>query len=129
MGSFWKLKQNEWAKFLTFCQTSFFEPKSGRISKLNLGADEVVGVFREGGVVDQAGAVHQVEEVAVVGPVVQQGQRLGLWVGLQEQEWVETAFLLKSETHVNQAGGIAALDKREGEIVHVAVDWGRVGSW
>ena len=50
---------------------------------MNLGADEVVGVFREGGVVDQAGAVHQVEEVAVVGPVVQQGQRLGLGVGLQ----------------------------------------------
>ena len=96
---------------------------------MNLGADEVVGVFREGGVVDQAGAVHQVEEVAVVGPVVQQGQRLGLGVGLQEQEWVRRAFLLlRSVTHVNQAGRVAALNKREGEIVHVAVDWGRVGS-
>ena len=112
-----------------FYETSFREPKSVRISNLNLGADEVVGVFREGGVVDQAGAVHQVEEVAVVGPVVQQGQRLGLGVGLPVQEWVKRAFLLlKCETHVNQAGGIVALDKREGEIVHVAVDWGRVGS-
>ena len=61
---------------------------------MNLGADEVVGVFREGGVVDQAGAVHQVEEVAVVGPVVQQGQRLGLGVGLQVQEWVRRVFFL-----------------------------------
>ena len=68
---------------MTFCQTSFFEPKSVRISNLNLGADEVVGVFREGGVVDQAGAVHQVEEVAVVRPIVKQRQGLGHGVGLQ----------------------------------------------
>ena len=80
---------------------------------MNLGADEVVGVFREGGVVDQAGAVHQVEEVAVVGPVVQQGQRLGLGVSLQVQEWVKRAFLLlKSErlTSTKQVGSLPSIN-------------------
>ena len=48
----------------------------------DLGADEVVGVLAERGVVDQAGPVHQVEQVAVVGPKVQQGQDLRHGVGL-----------------------------------------------
>ena len=48
----------------------------------DLGADEVVGVLGEGGVVDQPRPVHQVEQVAVVRTKVQQGQGLGHRVGL-----------------------------------------------
>ena len=44
----------------------------------SLRANKIVGILREGGVQDQAGSVHQVEEVAVVRPVVQQRQRLRL---------------------------------------------------
>ena len=43
-----------------------------------LGALEVVGVLAEVGVEGKTGAVHQVEQVAVVGPEVQQGQGLRL---------------------------------------------------
>jgi len=74
----------------------------------SLGADEVVGVLGEGGVVDQAGPVHQVEEVAVVRPIVKQRQGLGHGVG------------------INKASRIAALNEGEGEVVNVAVDRGRV---
>ena len=44
----------------------------------SLRANKIVGILREGGVQGQAGPVHQVEEVAVVRPVVQQRQRLRL---------------------------------------------------
>ena len=52
----------------------------------DLGADEVVGVLGEGGIVDQARPVHQVEQVAVVRTKVQQGQGLGDGVGLQKYQ-------------------------------------------
>ena len=54
------------------------------ISCRPLGAFTVAGVLGEGWVVDQAGPVHQVEEVAVVGAEVQQGQSFRLRVSLQE---------------------------------------------
>ena len=49
-----------------------------------LGADEVVGLLGEGRVQHQARPVHQVEQVAVVGPEVQHRQRLGPGVGLED---------------------------------------------
>jgi len=76
----------------------------------SLGADEVVGVLGEGGVVDQAGPVHQVEQVAVVGPKVQQGQGLRHRVGINKASW------------------IAPLDKSKGEVVNVTMDRGCVSS-
>ena len=50
-----------------------------------LGADEVAGVLGVGGVLHQPRPVHQVEQVAVVRPVVQDGQRLGPGVGLHNR--------------------------------------------
>ena len=50
-----------------------------------LGAFTVAGVLGEGWVVDQARPVHQVEEVAVVGAIVQQGQSFRLRVSLHFQ--------------------------------------------
>ena len=44
----------------------------------SLRANEIVCILREGGVQDQAGPIHQIKEVAVVRPVVQQRQRLRL---------------------------------------------------
>ena len=41
-----------------------------------LGADAVVGLLGEAGVLGEARAVHQVEDVAVVGAVVEEGGRL-----------------------------------------------------
>ena len=38
-----------------------------------LGADAIVGLLGEAGVLREARAVHQVEDVAVVGAVVQEG--------------------------------------------------------
>ena len=58
----------------------------------SLGADAVVGVLGELGVQDEAGSVHQVVEVAVVGPVVQQGQRLRLGVGLHKNRQDKKAW-------------------------------------
>jgi hypothetical protein len=49
-----------------------------------LGTDIVASLLRVGGVVHQPRSVHQVEQVAVVGPVIQDGEGLRPGVGLHK---------------------------------------------
>ena len=49
-----------------------------------LGANPIVGLLSVAGVLGEARAVHEVEDIAIVGAVVKHRGRLGLAVALEE---------------------------------------------
>ena len=92
-----------------------------------LNTDIIIGVFRECRVLCKSRAVHQVEEIAVVGAKVQHGRGAGPAVSLLDEHYFELCCFLHwicmsdFNSHID-AAVICLLSKGECHVINVALN-------
>ena len=93
-----------------------------------LNTDIIIGVFRECGVLCKSRAVHQVEEIAVVGAKVQHGRGAGPAVSLLDEHYFELCCFLHLicmsdfNSHID-AAVVCLLSEGECHVINVALNW------